>query len=160
MKSNRRFEMLRWGGKAIVAVLGRLDAEIMKGSTKNMLLGLAVIFSPVLFFGLIILAYLGIDMILSIDRFSTKKASGFSEAKFAAVKVGMQSNEVVALLGPPLMQLPKWEPPQAKEWAALEEWCYTLPNEIVDGMGFWNFRAVMVSNGTVTEIKKHIVMHH
>jgi hypothetical protein len=123
-----------------------------------------VLFSPLwglaAFIAFLLLIFLCADMILSIGHFSTKKARGFSEAKFTAVEVGMQSNEVVALLGPPLMQLPKWEPSGAKEWAGLEEWCYTLPNEIVDGMGHWNFRAVMVSNGIVVDIKKHIVMHH
>lgn len=136
----------------------RRHCEVVKDSTKILLLML----SPVLLFASIVLVYGGASMILSIDRFSTRKAPGFSEAKFATIKVGMQSNDVVALLGSPLMQLPKSKRsrPEWEGMGPLEEWSYTLPNEIVDGMGHWNFRALLVLNGTVVEIKKHIGIHH
>lgn len=133
----------------------------MKNSWKDALWAFGL---PVLILGtpfvLFLVGFLGLSEILSIDRFSTKKAPGFSETKFAAAKIGMRSNEVVALLGLPMMQSPKWVPPEAKEWTGVEEWSYTSPNEIVNGMGCWNFRGLMLSNGIVVDIKKHIVMHH
>jgi outer membrane protein assembly factor BamE (lipoprotein component of BamABCDE complex) len=83
---------------------------------------------------LMISAYLGHD---------TVYAKGFSESKFRSVKVGMKTEDLLSVLGPPLKRAP---------WGSLPEvWQYTDQRSITDN--FWRRWVVIdLNTDSVTAI--------
>ena len=92
------------------------------------------------------------DAIISMHFLSTRDAAGFSEQKFATIRIGMSQDEVRRTLGSPLQISPKR--------TNVDEWWYTAPKELIDHWGTWDARYLSISNDRVVEVNRHIIMNH
>jgi hypothetical protein len=82
----------------------------------------------------------------SID---TRYAPGFSEKRFATLKVGDAAQRVEAILGPPLVST------DVTGGAAV--WLYTSDGKCQWGDFAWLYRAVKIDNGVVAEIVSRVM---
>ena len=82
----------------------------------------------------------------SID---TRYAPNYSERKFDSIQIGMTTNQLTELLGPPLYQMDK---PLTK----VSKWCYSDDGACWFGDFAWLGRSVIVSNGVIVSIGKTI----
>jgi len=124
--------------------------------SKNVGLQFAAVFGLILagisiVCGVIVGGRFAAEQLISLRPISTREAPGFTETKFASIKPGMSSKEVVDLLGKPLREDVKV--------AGYEMW-YTGSKEPINGWGKWEARYVIISNGFVVEVHKERWFNH
>ena len=78
----------------------------------------------------------------------TYYASGFSEANFKRVSLGLTANEVEGLLGKPLSIL--------RRENGTEEWLFTADGKCKWGDFAWLCRSLVISNGLVISMERSI----
>ncbi len=86
-----------------------------------------------------------------LERFlhpDTKYSSGYTEEKFAAVKIGMREREVLNILGEPLI---RWRPYQYTSFADKRDYVGFQYSESPTS-GHYHLRQINLDNDTVAEI--------
>jgi hypothetical protein len=80
---------------------------------------------------------------------STVYSTGYDESRFRQVRVGMTSEEVEQLLGPPLKKVPWWQP---GVWGQPSDvnWLYT---DCRPGFSNYWMRNVLMGDGKVIQVQ-------
>jgi hypothetical protein len=87
---------------------------------------------------------------------STVYSAGFDESRFRQVRVGMTSEQVELLLGPPLKKVPWWQPGVGGQpvWGQPGDvnWLYTECGHVIGYKWYW-MRNVLMRDGKVIEVQ-------
>src|SRR5882762_1302836 len=77
-------------------------SAIVVGFSKLVTIVLLASLMPILLLGVLVAGLATTDRIISIDRYSTKRAPGCSDENFSKIKIGMTADQVKSIIGDPL----------------------------------------------------------